>query len=43
MSHEEAVAEISSLTPDKYDPMVVEALEAATAPATADVLPLIRR
>jgi putative nucleotidyltransferase with HDIG domain len=43
MSHEEAVEEISSLTPDKYDPMVVEALGAATAPATADVLPLIRR
>ena len=43
MTHDEAIDEIRSLTPHKYDPMAVDALRAATAPATADVLPMIRR
>jgi putative nucleotidyltransferase with HDIG domain len=43
MSHDEAFEEIRSMTPEKYDPSAVEALGAATAPATAEVLPLIRR
>jgi putative nucleotidyltransferase with HDIG domain len=43
MTHEEAVEEIVSMTPDKYDPAVVEALQTVTAPASAEVLPLIRR
>ncbi|MBV8082384.1 MAG: HD domain-containing protein [Candidatus Eremiobacteraeota bacterium] len=43
MSHDEALDEIRTMTPDKYDPMVVQALEAVSTPASADVLPLIRR
>lgn len=43
MTHDEALDEIASMTPQKYDPTAVEALAAATAPATAEVLPLIRR
>jgi len=43
MSHEEALSEIHALTPHKYDEAAVQALEAAVAPATAEVLPLIRR
>jgi len=43
MTHQEAVGEIESMTPEKYDPGVVEALEAVTTPASAEVLPLIRR
>jgi hypothetical protein len=43
MPHEEALEEIDTLTPDKYDRLIVEALRTATAPATAEVLPLIRR
>ena len=43
MTHEEALDEIGAMTPDKYDPSAVEALRAATAPASAEVLPLVRR
>lgn len=43
MSHDEGMTELRSMTPEKYDPMVVEALQAATAPVTADVLPMLRR
>jgi putative nucleotidyltransferase with HDIG domain len=43
MTHDEALEEIGSMTPQKYDPSAVEALAAATAPATAEVLPLVRR
>ena len=43
LSHETALADIRSYAPEKYDPHVVEALAAAVAPASADVLPLVRR
>ena len=43
MTHDEALSEIRALAPLKYDIAVVQALEAAVAPTTAEVLPLIRR
>lgn len=43
LRHEEALADIRSYAPQKYDPNVVEALASAVAPASADVLPLVRR
>ena len=43
LPHEDALADIRSYAPNKYDPNVVEALAATVAPASADVLPLMRR
>jgi len=43
LTHEEALADVRSYAPEKYDPDVVEALGAAVAPDSADVLPLVRR
>lgn len=43
LTHDEAVAEIASMAPEKYDAAIVDALRAATAPASAEVLPLVRR